>query len=149
MLKEALDRYYYKVTLSELKRLSNGKEFSGITYNSLLYMDLIAYGDNPTPSKLAKMLNVSKSAVTSKVSELMKQGLVDRVESETDKRSFTLRPSTSAAKIYKTCDTAFEKAVDELNQIYSSEEIASFCRILDSFTDIYTGEIENGSGTDK
>lgn len=149
MLKEALDRYYYKVTLSELKRLSNGKEFSGITYNSLLYMDLIAYGDNPTPSKLAKMLNVSKSAVTSKVSELMKQGLVDRVESETDKRSFTLRPSASAAKIYKTCDTAFEKAVDELNKIYSSEEIASFCRILDSFTDIYTGEIENGSGTDK
>lgn len=149
MLKKSLNRYYYKVSISELNLLNSGKEFLGITYNSLLYMDLIAYGDSPTPSKLAKMLNVSKSAVTSKISELIKIGLVEKVENESDKRSFSLKPSASAEKIYNTCDTAFEKAIETLYQTYSNEEIASFCKILDSFTDIYTGELENGNSTDQ
>lgn len=149
MLKESLDRYYYKMTISELKRLSGKDAFSGISYNSLLYMDLITYGDSPTPSKLAEMLNVSKPAVTSKVNELIKLGLVEKAENAADKRSFTLRPTPEAAEIYRSVDEAFEKAVIKLRQLYSPEEIASFCRILDSFTDIYTGEMENGNSTDK
>lgn len=149
MLKDSLDRYYYKMTVSELKRLSGKEEFSGISYNSLLYLDLITYGDDPTPSRLAEMLNVSKPAVTSKVSELIKLGLVEKKESGRDKRSFVLRPTPEAAEIYRSCDEAFDRAVDRLNNRYGPEEIKSFCEILDFFADAYTGEIENGSIADK
>lgn len=149
MLKRSLDRYYYKMTVSELKLLSGRDEFSGVSYNSLLYLDLINYGDNPTPSKLAEMINVSKPAVTSKVSELIRLGLVEKAESSTDRRSCTLRPTPAAENVYKTCDDAFDKAVEALNSKYSPQDIASFCDILDFFTDVYTGEIENGNSADK
>ena len=91
MLKEALDKYYYIMTVNEHKRLGSKVICSDITYNSILYLDLIAYTPDCTPSKLAEILNVSKSAVTSKSAEMIRQGLIESVKSETDKRVHYLK----------------------------------------------------------
>ena len=117
MLKEALDKYYYIMTVNEHKRLGSKVICSDITYNSILYLDLIAYTPDCTPSKLAEILNVSKSAVTSKSAEMIRQGLIESVKSET---------------------------VSKLNNMYTDDQIRDFCEILNKFTELYTGELENG-----
>ena len=70
LIKEILDKYYYSVTISELQMTNNRLLSPDITYNSQLYLDIIHYTENCTASLLAKMINISKPEVTSKINRL-------------------------------------------------------------------------------
>lgn len=98
MLKEALDKYYYIMTVNEHKRLGSKVICSDITYNSILYLDLIAYTPDCTPSKLAEILNVSKSAVTSKSAEMIRQGLIESVKKRNRQKSSLSQADSESGK---------------------------------------------------
>ena len=71
-LRDSLNRYYYDVTVSDLRQISRtgGGELS---YNSIMYLDVISYQraqGECTVSTLANTLHITKSAVTIKVNEL-------------------------------------------------------------------------------
>ncbi|MEG2923420.1 MAG: MarR family transcriptional regulator, partial [Oscillospiraceae bacterium] len=72
----AVNQFYFDMNLNELRLMAKSKVFPAITYNSLMYLDIIAYKDNCTVSFLADAFNVAKSAVTLKINELIRQGLV-------------------------------------------------------------------------
>ena len=70
-LRDSLNRYYYDVTVSDLRQISRtgGGELS---YNSIMYLDVISYQraqGECTVSTLANTLHITKSAVTIKVNE--------------------------------------------------------------------------------
>lgn len=130
-LYETLNHFYYDVSLDELKRMNADATYQNITYNSLLYLDLIAYKKRCTPSELAAMLNVSKSAVTIKINELIKQNLVVKTQSEEDKRVFYLTIGPRVAELYDEYDSSLLKAVKILEMTYSKTEISNFCEMLE------------------
>ena len=75
-LRDSLNRYYYDVTVSDLRQISRtgGGELS---YNSIMYLDVISYQraqGECTVSTLANTLHITKSAVTIKVNELERLG---------------------------------------------------------------------------
>ena len=87
-LRDSLNRYYYDVTVSDLRQISRtgGGELS---YNSIMYLDVISYQraqGECTVSTLANTLHITKSAVTIKVNELERLGMVTKTRSETDRR---------------------------------------------------------------
>lgn len=148
LIKEILDKYYYSVTISELQMTNNRLLSPDITYNSQLYLDIIHYTENCTASLLAKMLNISKPAVTSKINELMSLGLVMKVRSSSDKRVYYLKTTDEVSHSYTAYDRAIDRATAEIAKSFSQEEIKAFCKILNKLTDIYIGEIENGNKSD-
>lgn len=76
-LRRALDSFYYSTALCDLRLMNRQFIDENITYNSLLYLELIyAMDGRLTASKIAEMLCVSKPAVTLKINELIRQGLV-------------------------------------------------------------------------
>ena len=85
-LKKACDQFYLDLIINELRLMNSTNTSNNITYNSLLYLDIIGYKKNCTVSYIADVLNVAKSAVTLKVKELEKMGLVKKTQSEEDKR---------------------------------------------------------------
>ena len=143
MISDALNRYYYSVVISELQMMNKKMLSSDITYNSQLYLDLIYYTEDCTASKIAKMLNISKPAVTSKVNELINMGLVEKVQSEEDKRVYFLKIKDDLAPTYRVYDLIANKAYRELSADFSKEETDTFCKILDRITDIYIGAMSN------
>ena len=87
-LRDSLNRYYYDVIVCDLRQLSRtgGGELS---YNSIMYLDVISFQENDggcTVGRLAQTLRVSSSAVTLKVNQLVKMGLVQKRRSESDHR---------------------------------------------------------------
>jgi len=90
LLQNALNQYFYTMTINELQLMNTKFHSLNITYNSLLYLDIISYTKNCTTTFLAQSLRISKSAVTIKVNELVKQGLIIKQQSEDDKRVFYL-----------------------------------------------------------
>lgn len=137
---DTINRFYYDMALNELN-LMNGKILnSDITYNSLLYLDLIAYEKNCTASYLAQILHISKSAVTVKINELIRQGLVEKVQSQEDRRIYYLNVTEGVAELYKTYDKKTLFAVDKIEKEFSSEEIQLFCKMMASFSTYYREE---------
>ena len=86
-LKKALDSFYYSTALCNLRLMNEKFVDEHITYNSLLYLELIfTMKGECTVSRIADLLNISRPGVTLKVNELIKQGLVTKTPDPDDRR---------------------------------------------------------------
>lgn len=136
-LQETLNRYFYNQTINELRLMNESSSELNLSYNSLLYLDIISYMPHCTVSTLAAALHISKSAVTMKVNELVTQGLIVKTQSEEDKRIFYLTMSHEAEEIYRFYDTALYRAIQKAQSTYTPAELDVFCRILDDIGTTY------------
>lgn len=129
-LKNQLNQFYFNMAINEMRLMNESVHFPNITYNSLLYLDIIAYKENCTVSFLAKAFNIAKSAVTLKINELIKQGFVEKTQSTIDKRVFYLTVKPEVIAEYKVYDTVIHSAVEAVEQRYTQAEIKQFCNML-------------------
>lgn len=74
-LPDKINHFYYHMALYELQLMSGGDFYNGLSYNSLLYLNVIGQMKDCTVSRLADALCITRAAVTLKVNELVKQGL--------------------------------------------------------------------------
>ena len=113
-----------------------------VSYHSLLYLDLIALKEKCTASYLAQALNITKSAVTIKLNEMMEHGLIEKRQSEEDKRVFYLSVREDIAEEYKQYDRITCRAAQKLAQRFSPQELAKFCEMLEAFDRHYSEEVK-------
>ena len=141
-LKNAIKKFEVQYTINELRLMNSLISNNKITYNSLLYLDLIKNTENCTVSYLSELLIVAKSSVTLKVKELEKLGLITKKQSEKDKRILYLSVTDSTLEIYDSYYGAVYKFIDEIETTYSETDIQNFCKILGLFTHHYSKEID-------
>lgn len=136
-LLDILNRFYYSMALNELRLMNQNTVYPSITYNSLLYLDLISYKEECTVSYLSKILHISKAAVTIKVNELERQGLVTKTRSEKDRRVFYISISPQVKAEYTQYDHCMKKATAMLEATFTADELCKFERMLDIVKDAY------------
>lgn len=142
-LKKALDTFYYSTALCDLKLMNKQFEDEKITYNSLLYLELIfSLGGKCTSTDIAKLLYISKPAVTLKIKELIEQGLVIKTPDKSDKRKFYLSVNEEKMPKYKIYKAQDQTAIERIKSQFSSEDIHKFCQMLNIISDINFEEIE-------
>ncbi len=126
----AIDEFYYELILKNLRAMNKDEVYGNLTYNSLLYVEIIMYNKNCTPSFLADTLHVARSAVTVKINELVAKGIVIKTPSDLDKRVTYLSVSPEVSGDYKLIDESLTKAIDEIETRFSSNEISAFTEML-------------------
>ena len=126
---EAVNRMYYHLSVIELKYI-NGDYYNKISYNSLLYIDVIYNTPNCTVSLLADMIGVTKSAVTIKVNDLIKLDLVEKERSKNDRRVYYLRVTEQIDEIYKKYFNIYDSIGENMRKKYTDEEMKKFCSML-------------------
>ncbi len=142
-LRKALDRFYYSSALCDLKLMNKQFVDENITYNSLLYIELIyTMNGTCTASKLAELLNVSKPGVTLKLNELIKQGLITKTPDPDDRRKNNLTVNEEAIPQYKVFRRQDSEAIKRIKEAFTDEEIDKFCRMLDTISQINFEEID-------
>lgn len=129
-LLQEINQFYYKMSLYELQLLNNDAFLQGISYHTLLYINVISLTPECTVSAIAKSLNITKSAVTLKINELEKQGIIYKKQSINDKRVFYVCLQEQAQKALQLYDDTFLKAETTLKQTFSEEEIKTFVKVL-------------------
>lgn len=130
-LKKKVNRFYLDMVINELRLANQAGMYQSVTYNSLLYLDIIAYRENCTVSYIAEALHVAKSAVTLKVKELERLGLVTKTRSEEDGRVHFLKVNEALLEEYKAYDRVLNSALDEAEAEYTPEQLEIFCGIMD------------------
>ncbi len=144
-LRKALDTFYYSTALCDLRLMNKQFVDENITYNSLLYIELIyTMNGTCTASKLAELLHVSKPGVTLKLNELLRQGLITKTPDPNDKRKNYLSVNDEAVPQYKVFRRQDSEAIRRITDRFSSEEIGKFCEMLSIISDINFEEI-NGA----
>lgn len=128
---DKMNSFYYHMSLYELQMMNGSDYFNGLSYNSLLYINVIEQLEDCTVSKLAQALHITKSAVTIKINELVRQKLVLKEQSSMDKRVYYLRLSPEIANIMGLYDEIFQKveSISEQNiQRNSLNCLGTSCR---------------------
>lgn len=77
----------------DLKANLLDSSLSHLTFNHYEYLNHIALLGTPTLSELADELSISKPSVTVMVNKLMKEDLVEKFQSDNDKRVFHVKLS--------------------------------------------------------
>lgn len=145
-LRNALNSFYYSTALCDLRLMNQQFVDKNITYNSLLYLELIfSMNGKCTASKIAELLYVSKPAVTLKINELIKQGLVTKMPDPSDHRQNLLKVNEDAIPKFKVYRKQDDLAIKKITDSYSGQDIQKFCEMLNilsciNFEEIYGGK---------
>ena len=142
-LKKELNRFYYSTALCDLRLMNQSFEDETITYNSLLYLELIfTMNGKCTVSKIAELLYISKPAVTLKINELVKKGWVVKTLNLEDRRQNFLSINEEMMPAYKIYRRQDDLAVKKISRKYSTEDIEKFCDMLHMISDINFEEMK-------
>lgn len=74
--------------------------------------------------------------------------LIRKVQKETNKRVYYLELTQEAARLYQIYNKGQYHAIDTVQKQYSKDEIAVFCRVLNSLNDSYCKELQHEYQTD-
>lgn len=133
-LRSSLNRLYYNMTIHDI-RFINHSVTGNLSYNSVMYLDVIDFQENCTVSSLAETLRISKPAVTKKVNELIGLGFVVKTQSETDRRIHYLSVSDAIRKNTELYDRPFERALRTILKEFDQEQLDILCHILDTYSE--------------
>lgn len=130
-----MNYFYAKAAVGELQALNGDAQFMGMSYHSLLYLNIIQMTDGCTAGKLAKLLGITPAAATLKINELQRQGAVVRQRSPRDGRVSLLSLSPETEKACRQYDRCFRRTQRALEGRYSPQELELFGRILRDISD--------------
>lgn len=149
-LRKSLDTFYYSTALCDLRLMNRKFVDESITYNSLLYIELIyTMNGTCTASGLAELLHISKPGVTLKLNELLRQGLITKTPDPNDRRRSYLTVNEEAIPQYKVFRRQDSEAVRRITGRFTPEEIAKFCEMLDIISEINFEEINSADETNR
>ena len=126
---DKMNSFYYHMSLYELQMMNGSDYFNGLSYNSLLYINVIEQLEDCT--------------VTIKINELVRQKLVLKEQSSMDKRVYYLRLSPEIANIMGLYDEIFQKVESDLRTKYTEEQLELFGDILQTISGYNWRQLKN------
>lgn len=138
-----INNFYYHMALYELQIMNGNDYYNGLSYNSLLYINVISQMKDCTVSKIADTLKVTKSAVTLKLNELLKKDLIIKIQSKKDRRIFYIKLSKQVEDVIGIYDSIFQKIELDLQKKYSKEQLNLFAEILHTISGYEWRKIKN------
>jgi DNA-binding MarR family transcriptional regulator len=124
---EKMDRYYQK----NLKEHEFSEEYSDITYNIFLYLRKINSLDDPTVSKLANAMEVSKPSASNMVCKIVEKGLLKTKASPKDGRVCLLELTDKGKKVVEIENWADMRFFEKIQEILDEEELEVLERIFE------------------
>lgn len=110
---------------------------NSLSYQDLLYMELIYLTPGCTASYLADTLGIARSAVTTRLNRLESAGAVVRTRSETDGRVQILTVSGDIESYLREFYGLLDDVEGVLSERYTKDQIALFGEMTDFLTDYY------------
>ena len=123
---EILSKRFLTYKIHELEKYNAGN----ININFFQYIDVIGEMEAPTYGELAHKLNLSKPAITAIVNKLIKQNLVYKDQSATDKRTFHIKLTKNGLEIFNSCRLAHNDLEKYISEKLTEEEYKQLIHLL-------------------
>ncbi len=94
-------------------------------------------------AELARLLGVTRSAISQMVGALEKQGVVKRVADDTDRKIAYVELSEGILQIYKEDVSKCAQFVGNVVEEFGENEFNEMCRLFQAFTSLVSEKIKN------
>jgi DNA-binding MarR family transcriptional regulator len=102
-----------------------------LTFSQLKLLKMVSLTEGYTVSDVANFLGVSNAAASRAVDRLVRRGLVDRTESEADRRAVRISQTNEGRDLVARYDSAANQVLAQLFGEFSSEELNVAAGLLD------------------
>lgn len=132
MLRDVFDKVYLKLKLNLYQKIFEkiqDRETSLTTVETFC-MEIIYAANGPTINEFAKLASLSSPNAAYKVSNLIKKGYLDKVQSQEDKREYHLYATEKYFNYYNASYLYMDTVISRLKERFSPEELATFEKVL-------------------
>ncbi len=137
-------RFNYYASMNEARLLNKENHYGRLSHNSILYLTIINNTPDCTVSKLAELMDVTRSAATIKVNELIKQGALEKIQCKQDRRIFYIRLSSTMKVFFNDVFVDIYNQIGEkLQEKYTQEQLDLFSDIMHTITSYDWGQTAN------
>ncbi len=105
-------------------------DFADLSMKQIVYLDEIAGLEKPTPSDLAKKFGISKPSVTAMLGKLIQKGYVEKVPSETDRRSFFVLLTEKGRAIHEAHTAIHRQIAQHFSDALDESELFQLAALL-------------------
>lgn len=133
-------------TISMFCRLNiNMKKDLPIRSSEMGLLILINQSDKPVmPVMAADFFKVKKPMITAMVSNLIRQGYIDKIPSQEDKRSFSLHLTEKASQLVEDTFSEYMKTLELLRNKLGDLDFGKLIALLEKSNSILLEEKSNG-----
>ena len=125
-------------TMAELERKManewNSRNNLGFSKSHILLLNFLEEEGPKRPSAIAERLKVTTGGVTVLTTKLIKAGFIERIQSESDKRSAQIHITDDGKEILQQSRLHVETMFNEMFSMLSSEEIDTLKKIFSKMT---------------
>jgi DNA-binding MarR family transcriptional regulator len=104
------------------------------TLRQLYYIELIDKNQGIRVSELSKKLDVKKSTVSVAINQLIDLGIVIKIQSNSDKRFYSLQLTSKGNKIMEMHKQVHKNTIKKISKILNPEEVENFVKIVNKIT---------------
>ena len=104
------------------------------TLRQLYYIELIDKNQGISVSELAKKLEVKKSTVSIAINQLIDLGIVNKIQSDSDKRFYFLQLTSKGNQIMEMHKQIHKNTIKKISKILNPEEVENFVKIVNKIT---------------
>lgn len=105
-------------------------QFAELSMRQVYYLETILRMESPTFGEVAQKLEVTKPSVTAIVEKLIQKGYVKKIQSEEDRRTFHILPTTKAAEFSELHQATHRQMAQLLTQNLNETEIQQLAGLL-------------------
>lgn len=143
MLNRVFSAVYDKFKLNFYRSIFSGFEDreASLTTLETFCVEVIHALDRPTLNELTNFLNVSQPNAAYKVSNLVKKGYVNKVQSEEDKREYYLEVTDRFYQYYYAKNAYIDLVLERLREKFSEDKMQVLEEILSTMNEELMPEV--------
>lgn len=107
-----------------------GSPFAELSMRQLQYLDLVDRLGHPTPSELARELDISRPSVTAALGKLAAAGYVVKIASDEDRRVAHVHLTDKGRRIVRLHDAVHQAMAERFSDALSRTELDTLVRML-------------------
>lgn len=136
-MKDSFVKFMKAVDMDEFNLIRDSEYGEKLTYINILHLYIISHTEKITVSELANKLKISRPAITQKINDLEKLGMIVKTRSNEDKRVFYISLSKELKEILK--EPKMATVLDAVEKKFPEEKKEVFKEILDFMADYVNG----------
>lgn len=127
--------YFWKTSIDNINSILSDGQVSNFNMNDYYYLTVIYQLGNPNLGDVAKELKLTKPSISAMVQRLIKNDLIEKVQSEEDKRVFHLSLTEKGCKIVQGDYALYRNLTNELTKALTEEQVSEADCLLSMFVD--------------
>lgn len=127
---EYISNYLWQQSINNMDSILSSEEKKQFNITDYYYLTTIYNMDNPNLGQVAEKLKLTKPAISALVKRLIKNDLIEKIQSSEDGRIYYLKVTEKGIKIIEGDNAIYSKFTNLIGEVISKEQLKEFDCLL-------------------